>query len=222
MRLDFITASVVSLVALVPLVPLVACGGATQSDLFGGSSSADSGAALDGNSNGIVDSGSGHDASSGDDAGTNRDSGVIPVDAGGPPDTGGPPPPPPPPDAGGDPGIYCGRELSNDVYCPVNQQECCVTGQGSSAIVFKCEAVGAATCVGVPARCDDTADCPGTKVCCGTFDAQQQQYQDVTCRSSCTATGLRRFCDQALQPSDCPQGQTCGPSQLLIGYHVCQ
>ena len=216
----------ISSVHVLPLVSfgllgwLAACGGATQSDLFGGgAASQDGGSSGVDSGNGDVDASSGVDASGGVDAGHKKDSGVIPVDAGGPPDTGVVV------DAGaGDPGIYCGKDPQNDVFCPVGQEDCCITGQGTSAIIFKCEAVGALTCTGVAAMCDDTADCPGNKVCCGSFDGQR--YREVVCRSSCSGQGpngttFRRFCDPFLQPSDCPQGTACQASQVLTGYFLC-
>ena len=219
MRLKVASVSPV-LVALL----FVACGGAAQSDLFGGGGGAgsqDSGGAADTGSSG-VDSGNGAgDASTGTDAGHHRDAGGPPVDAGEPPDTGviGV-------DSGaGDPGIYCGKGSQGDIYCPVGQDDCCITAQGTSAITYACEAVGALTCLGVAAMCDDTADC-GNKMCCGTFDSASSRYREVTCRSSCSGQGpngtvYRRFCDPFLQPSDCPQGQACQASQVLTGYYVC-
>lgn len=214
----------VTLVSLLSPAWLVACGGATQSDLFGGGAGAgpqDGGSsAIDSGNGDNVDASPAVDASTGIDAGHPRDSGVTPVDAGGPPDTGVVV------DSGaGDPGIYCGKDLQNDVYCPVGQDDCCITGQGTSALIFKCEAVGAVTCTGVAATCDDTADCTGNKVCCGAFDGQR--YRDVSCRSSCSGQGpngttLRRFCDPNLpSPGDCPQGTACQASQVLTGYFLC-
>ena len=201
----------------------IACGGATQSDLFGGggAGSQDGGEPMDTGASGADSGNGGIDATTGNDAGRRRDAGEPPVDAGGPPDTGVVV------DAGtGDPGIYCGKESQGDVYCAVGQDDCCITGQGTSSIAYKCEAIGALSCLGVATMCDDTADCTGNKVCCGTFDSVAGRYHEVACRSSCSGQGpngttLRRFCDPFLQPSDCPQNQACQASQVLTGYYVC-
>jgi hypothetical protein len=195
----------------------LACGGATQSDLFTG------GSGLSPDGGGGKDSGSvGADTGSGTDSGAGRDTG-SPVDSG-ENDTGAF-------DAGfdsgvNDPGIYCNTSGMSG-YCAVQKEVCCVTGVGTGGmLMYMCvPTVGAMDCAftgGTPVACDDTADCSaGGKVCCGT--RQGSGYSEVVCRTACdTAANQVRFCDPGIVPSDCPTPQACVPSTILIGYNVCQ
>ena len=84
-----------------------------------------------------------------------------------------------------------------------------------------CQSSGAA-CMGTVVHCAVPADCPG-QICCGTEQtvANVTSYTEVVCASTCALTTQRTFCD----PSNpvCPTATpTCGPSQLLPGYNVCQ
>jgi hypothetical protein len=208
----------------------VACGGATQSDLFssgggsandangtdGGASSGDSGSITQHDAGGSGES----DATTANDSGTSNDGGVIVVDAGH--DSGividaGPV----------DPGIFCGKDQGQTVYCKVGVQTCCATNQGQGTTQLKCGLPnqcnsGSAASI----TCDDTTDCPG-QVCCGVFDGQRYTKVACTTAAACDGTGpngetLYRICDPFLNPSDCPQGTTCQASAVLTGYYLCR
>jgi hypothetical protein len=61
-------------------------------------------------------------------------------------------------------------------------------------------------------------------VCCG--ENVNGVYAQVDCQPDCTGTGpsggdLITFCSQMAQ-SDCTGGMTCQPSQVLVGFYVCQ
>lgn len=200
---------------------IAACGGAHDSDLFGapggGGASDDSGTT----SGGIDGGGGGHDASNGVDAAPHKDGGGG-VDAGPTPDAGNPDTGP----VSKDPGIFCGKDGNgNDVFCVVNQQACCAPAVPPGDVPpYKCVS-GGGTCAGTRIACDDTADCPG-KICCGSYDPNQQRYTEVACRSSCSGQGpngtqLIRMCDPVLSPSDCPNGTICKESGILPGFYYC-
>ncbi len=132
-----------------------------------------------------------------------------------------------------DPGIWCGDNGgAGDVFCKSSSQVCCVTsdgfgggGGGGGGINQACESSGIAACAGgLAVGCDDSADCSGGQVCCGTLT--NDGYHSVQCQPSCTstpATTAVRFCDGSAAKDECaPLGKTCQPSMRLPGYSVCQ
>lgn len=198
----------------------MACGGATDSGLFGGS-----GFTSSGNDGGVTlsDGGITHE-----DGSTGFDAGAVP-DASEQKDTGVPPPPkdsgPPPPV---DPGVHCGG-----TECPVPAQACCRT-QVASNFTYTCLPTG--QCVGLSVLsleipCDDANDCataghPG-QVCCATVGGGGgggNGASEVVCRdpSECTQQNSRTpLCDKS-DPNACPAGLTCRTStQTLPGYNLC-
>ena len=101
-------------------------------------------------------------------------------------------------------------------------QICCVTGDPQTNQAGMCQSSGS-QCGGTPVSCAATADCDTNQVCCGTETSSggPTTYTDVTCAKTCAGTNRIRFCDPAA--NDCPVTQpTCQPSQLLLGYNVCE
>ncbi len=205
-------------------VVLAACGGASDSGLFDGPSSASS-----------PDSGA--VPSTGDD--TNE-----PVDAGKPSK--------PQPDAGhavdaapsvdANPGIDSAPEPPHaTIDCNVNpsiqtcdaaNSVCCRTtsnsGQGNGNTTFACTAPSACAQQGSLAiPCDNADDCaaqgfaPGT-VCCVTEDANSGTATSVVCAapSACAAATQTTLCNET---NVCPNGLTCATSTGTIpGYKICR
>jgi hypothetical protein len=122
--------------------------------------------------------------------------------------------PPPGPDTGpGQSNLPCG---AGQPSCPAGGSEvCCITG-GATDPTFQCTDM--AGCMGVAISCANTAECGG-QICCGTETGTGTgtQYVSVQCQPTCNAV---RLCDPAAD--DCPQGEKCTPSMLLAGYFVCR
>jgi len=208
--------------SLLLVVALAACGGATESGLFGGGGGGDDAGSADAAGNHDAGDASSADASPGDDASTSPDANAR--DAA------------PLPDAAArdaavdtgaiDPGIYCGKNGNQNVYCTVGQDDCCATVQNGQPPNYQCKSIQSLSCQGLMIGCDDTADCHG-EICCGTIDAQTQRYREVACKTSCDNPGPNNstqyhLCDPMLAPSDCPQGTTCQASTLLPGFYICR
>ncbi len=121
------------------------------------------------------------------------------------------------------------------VLCPSNGnpmncsegQECCVTGDPTQGTqTDTCQSSGSGCTGGTVISCASQADCPGSEICCGSEQTDPQTmmvtYTDVSCAPSCTGTNKRIFCDPTAT-NPCPAATpTCGQSQLLPGYTVCQ
>jgi hypothetical protein len=59
-------------------------------------------------------------------------------------------------------------------------------------------------------------------VCCG--DNQNGFYAEVSCQATCTGPSPSggtyiQFCNLMTNP--CPAGWSCQPSQVLLGFNVC-
>ena len=101
--------------------------------------------------------------------------------------------------------------------------------EGGGNFSFEClsgNAVG--QCIaGTTIRCDDKSDCPGTQVCCGSFDSNLG-YRGIQCAANCNASpipGLQpvRFCDANAPVDECASiGKACTASGSLDGFHVCK
>jgi hypothetical protein len=187
-------------------VALLACGGASQTDLFAGSSgSADGGTSTDGSVT-TPEGGVALDGSTGKDAG-GRDGG--------------------PADARADrvePGavIQCASAtcaVGSQVCCrsnPANPTYACVSSAG-------CQAPGQ-----MPIPCDDSKDCaalgqPGD-VCCAETDQVTGRATQVSCGSagSCQLQNGRAILCDPNDPTSCPQPLQCKASQsTLPGYYLC-
>ena len=208
---------------------LVACGGASDSGLFGGPGSIDIDA-------GAIDSGStGHggnpdagssapDATAGGDTGGGAsDGGIDPLpDTGTAVDASPPVVDAAPPDT--NPGVYCGDTNGNATYCKVGTA-CCVKsssglpGGGSGSA---CETSTVPFCSGVAVECDSDDDCKG-QVCCGTLVANSR-YTSVRCQATCDTQSDTQihFCDPNAQDDVCAaDGLQCTASGILPGYSVC-
>lgn len=194
---------------------LVACGGATESDLFG---------APDGASGN--DASTTKDASSGNDGGTNPDDATVTIDATPIADA--------TPitdaisvvDAGPtDPGTLC--FTPSQTYCKNESELCCIKQQASACIASNT----ANTCTTTKMFCDNSDSCKQGEMCCGSifFNGQQNVYGEIKCSSSCNVSsqqipGQRRFCNPAhTSPDDCAvHGLACKQSGILPGYYICQ
>jgi hypothetical protein len=177
---------------------------------------------------GGMDTGTGDDATSGNDGTTGNDGGNGDGSSG--------------TDGGrdsapmGDPGIYCGKNGGQNVYCNSANQVCCFNfgGPGTTDAGSTCVASNQPCPVGeTNVHCDDTADCVNG-VCCGII-AGGNRYTDMICRVQCNQ-GEIRFCDPNVvvdggappvdggppPKSDCPQGTACNPSQAAPGFHICR
>ncbi len=185
---------------------VVACGGASQTELF--SPPSDDG----GSGNSIADTGR---------LATDTSVGAVDVSA---PDTSTGPKidssiadtsPPPVADTAPPPSttLPCGAGQPD---CPTGGQEvCCVTGDIGN-LSFGC--TDKAMCTGTPISCTSTADCAGA-ICCGveTGSGTATRYVHVSCAATCDGV---YFCDPAA--NDCPNGTACSASMLLPGYFVCR
>src|SRR5262249_34018689 len=115
-----------------------------------------------------------------------------------------------------------------DVFCPLPGNYCCATGS-SSTTTYECKSTTISACAGLPIPCDDHADCPTGRVCCGVFDANLG-YTQVSCRAAVQCPGLPggvlsyvRFCDPLAAVDECAVlGRTCQASQGLPGYYICK
>jgi hypothetical protein len=205
------------LLAFLALVLPPACGGSADPNglLHGSGSSSGSGGGVD-SGGGSSSSGGGHP-----DAGSPTDSGGGPHDSsGGPVDTGTAPEASPLPEAGGGDGFLCPPSTCK------SPEVCCATGTGQGLTpTYKCQPA-THTCSdptgpGTPISCATNANC-ATGVCCG--DNENGFYTQVSCQPTCTGAtpggGVYvQFCNPA--SSDCPPPGLCQPSQILLGFHVC-
>lgn len=67
------------------------------------------------------------------------------------------------------------------------------------------------------AECDDSADCPNGKVCCGHVDTTTVSYDYIECQKSCSGPDQFRLCHSS---DGCGAGLVCR-SSLRIPYSVC-
>jgi len=121
-----------------------------------------------------------------------------------------------------DPGIACGNG-----DCDPSKNLCCGTITSyypSYTYAYACEPLSdlVQCAAGLGIYCDSDKDC-ATGVCCGDLDSQSH-YAKVSCKATCTGyvwpyTQIH-FCDP--KAPKCDTSQTCGPSQALSGYYVCQ
>ena len=183
--------------------------GGRDGSISGDAGSGDAGV----NDSGSTDSGS---RDSGSDAGVHphRDGGIVPCG-----------------DVG-DASLACND--SNPTCCGIQYDGVTITDPDT----FTCTTNGP-SCLdldsggaNVVVTCRDETYCPGEKVCCGHLvtNGFSSAYDSVSCQSSCPLlddagianTDFRRFCDPA-GPDECSAtGETCGPSTILPGFHVCQ
>lgn len=193
---------------------LVGCGGAVATALFddaGGGGNDDSGVTGNDSGQSQPDATPPPADAGPEDATTTIDSSVVDAAE---EDVFVPPP---------DPGVFCNVN-NQTTYCDPGTQFCCVSFQGSQCVANNQNCFQAQ-----PIHCDDQADCNG-KVCCGqlnVFGNQNYYYSDVSCQTTCNVSqnvpGSRRFCDPNAQTDECQQiGLTCGPSNVVKGYYVCQ
>ena len=187
-----------------------ACGGATDSGLFGGSSTGD------------TDSGvGGHDASSTTDAGNHPGSDASAMPDGEAPKDAAPPPkdsaPPPPVDV-----VAC----QGTAGCKVGTEACC-RKQNGTGFTSSCTPIGQCDQGALEIPCDKQRDCdllgaPGD-LCCVT--GGQPSASEVTCRpaAECTsAQGRAAMCDPMVATS-CTAPLHCQMSQSTIpGYNICR
>ena len=126
------------------------------------------------------------------------------------------------------PGIFCGEDgAGNGKYCPTAGFCCARRNDGN--LSFEClNGNPLGQCIGGSAvRCDDRSDCPGTQVCCGSFD-QNLGYRGIQCASNCNSSPIPgfqavRFCDANAPTDECASiGKTCTPSGSLDGFSVCK
>jgi hypothetical protein len=215
------------IVAIAAITVWGGCSGASSSSLLGGSGGKPSGSSSGSGSSGggssgssgtgssSGSSGSGSSSGSTSSSGTTMDSGVLDsgttvIDTG----TGDEPTPT-------GPAVLCPMGGSPATCQPGDF--CCVTGDAMQGTQMDNCQTPAQSCSGTKVHCAATADCPANQVCCGN---QQQvmgvfTYTEVSCAASCASTTQRIFCDPAA--NDCPQQTpTCGQSQLMPGYNVCQ
>jgi hypothetical protein len=220
-RLLFSIASSAAALALAA----IACGGSSQTELFGpegastsatepprSSGNAASGGATPPSSSGGSSSSSGGSSSSSSSSSGGSSGGSSSGDAG--------------PPQWKSPGILCGANEAGDVYCPTTTDLCCAHNHRDGD-EFQCVAGGATSCAtGISIRCDDRTDCPSGQVCCATFDPNFG-YRSVQCQTQCTtnipnATSVR-FCDPNAPVDECAAiGKDCTPSGSLDGFSYCR
>lgn len=99
--------------------------------------------------------------------------------------------------------------------CAIGTEVCCFDGVSTTSCQSS-SSTSSYACGGGYLRCSDSADCPGSTVCC--VEDPPQPGQVATCRTSCQS-GERVSCDPA-KPT-CNAGQTCTGS---TGYklHYCK
>lgn len=112
----------------------------------------------------------------------------------------------------GGPSVAC-----DDLACPLPDKNCCKNYNEPAA----CIAPGDDCTYGVPLACDGPEDCQSGEVCCaktytkGLGDA----YEYTSCAATCTGKDYRVVCGASGQ---CPQGLTCGTSEMLPPYLDCK
>lgn len=196
-------------VLVVSVGVVTACGGATDTGLFGGTSNgADSGSGSDGSTP--------HDGSVANDASTQHDASTPPDSA------------PPPPDAGQpDTAVVDRVKCEGTPGCIVGTQACCREGNPPNNFTYACATIGNCNGGALEIPCDKQRDCdvlgqPGD-VCCVT--AGGTGAAEVLCRpaSECTANqGRTALCDPNSAMS-CPGGLHCQQSmQTIPGYFICR
>ena len=115
------------------------------------------------------------------------------------------------------PKVTCGA----DGECPVNSGVCCWTVDSTACLSREQDCIPSVT--GLPALCDETADCPGGEVCClyyGTGGAR------ITCVSDCVTPVPMGVLVQVCNPNtpgECKSG-TCLPNAPggTLPYFTCQ
>lgn len=202
------------------LSPFVACGGATDPDLFGGDGQggADASAsdATTGGGNGALDGSAGGDSGGGSDASPEGGS-----------DTGTDAAPPP------NPGTYCGTvgtRNPNGPYCsPVTQACCRRDDEQDGGTASECLAANELCIGGERFVCDDARDCQGASpaTCCariqfGNLD-RSSCIPNTTCPSGGGGTTWVQLCQPGV-PDQCanPNHRCLAGFALLSGYFVCR
>jgi hypothetical protein len=95
--------------------------------------------------------------------------------------------------------------------CDFATSTCCLTRLG-----FECTIRGT-SCTGTDLECQDTSDCMGNKVCCGTAsDAGLKKFACMA-PNACAMNGSPA-CDLAFP---CDAGTACAPTSV-DGYGLCQ
>lgn len=134
------------------------------------------------------------------------------------------------PDAGTwkSPGVFCGEAKGSATYCQAHSETCCATLDLGLEFQFECQAASASSCKsGRSLKCDDRSDCPGSQVCCATYEVGFG-YESSECRTSCTSPGgdagsSIRLCDLRAPEDECKSiGQKCRPSESLEGFGLCE
>ena len=124
--------------------------------------------------------------------------------------------------------MFCGADPGGgSVYCTPSSSFCCARQNNDPA--FECLNGGTfGQCVGgLTIKCDDRTDCPGSQVCCGTFD-QATGYRNVQCQPDCNGSPIPgqstvRFCAANAPTDECAAiGKACLPSGSLPGFHICK
>lgn len=199
-----------------------ACGSSNTADLFsgpGGGATADG--AVDGTA--ALDDGATAEDANGVDAGKLKDAGkkvdadVPVVDAG--VDVAVP----------GDLGIFCGFDPSaTRTFCSINSQACCVRNVAGT-LDFSCRpsSGSGSACAGLRVPCSDSLDCTGGKVCCAFYDELTNLYTDVSCKSSCGASGTTfteyQMCDPEAPNDECVASKrSCQASSAIDGWYLCK
>jgi hypothetical protein len=85
----------------------------------------------------------------------------------------------------------------------------------------ECIAPGGDCTYGVVLACDGPEDCGAGEVCCATLYTQGagNSYEYTSCASTCTGKDFRVVCGAS---GECPQGKTCGTSDILPPYLDCK
>lgn len=213
-----------SIAALAAVLGLAAnaCGGSSQTELFGpegaSTSATEPAPSTSGGSTPPSSSGGASSSSSSSSSGGSSSSSGGSSSGGSSSGDAGPP-------KWKSPGIFCGTNDAGDVYCPTATDLCCAHPRRDGD-QFQCVASGATSCAtGVSIHCDDRTDCPSGQVCCATFDPNFG-YRSVQCQTQCTTnipnTTSVRFCDPNAPVDECAAiGRTCTPSGSLDGFSYC-
>ena len=111
--------------------------------------------------------------------------------------------------------IWCGGDTVSDIYCWGPSQTCCASYSLDGGVQFSCKQSTSSCGFGqTPMLCDGVDDCVSGNVCC--FSGAS-----AVCTASDKCTG-ERLCDPSSSTTQCQSGYSCKSSTWISGVYACR